>query len=93
MYKSVTVTHKGKLYPMVSKDEATRRLKTEEKGQEILSVTNLGMLMFLQVFSPISICTDTSVFEAMSTKSIFSHEIKGKRLFFKKSIKAERKLK
>lgn len=35
MYKSVTVIHKGKLHPMVSKDEATRRLTMEKKGQEI----------------------------------------------------------
>lgn len=47
MYKFVPVTHKGKLHPVVSKDEATRRLTMEKKGQEILSLTNLGMLMFL----------------------------------------------
>lgn len=56
MYKSVAVILKGKLNPKVSKDKATRRLQMEKKGQEIsFKVTNLGMLMFLWVFSHIDL--------------------------------------
>lgn len=82
MYEFVTVIHKGKFHPVVSKDEATRRLTTEKKRSRNSFSDKFGHVNVFMSFFPFEFVQTQVFLKLCQQKSIFSHEIKGKRLFF-----------